>query len=128
MRISMKYNAAPTACEAFSYGEVEDYTVAITRGSNDRLDFIEPIVELGTLSIFPNPASINATLQLSDDYRGNVQLMVIAMDGRTVYSQQDSKSDSMLELCMPVNQLAKGIYTVVIFEGGKSITKRLIVE
>ncbi|MFZ4783923.1 MAG: fibronectin type III domain-containing protein [Flavobacteriales bacterium] len=29
MRVSMKYNAAPTACEAFSYGEVEDYTVII---------------------------------------------------------------------------------------------------
>ena len=27
MRISMKYNAAQTACETFSYGEVEDYTV-----------------------------------------------------------------------------------------------------
>jgi hypothetical protein len=23
----MKYNAAQTACESFSYGEVEDYTV-----------------------------------------------------------------------------------------------------
>ena len=29
MRISMKYNAAPTSCETFSYGEVEDYTIAI---------------------------------------------------------------------------------------------------
>jgi bacillolysin len=27
MRVSMKYNAAPTTCEAFSYGEVEDYPV-----------------------------------------------------------------------------------------------------
>ncbi len=27
MRVSMKYNAAQTACETFSYGEVEDYTV-----------------------------------------------------------------------------------------------------
>ncbi len=27
MRVSMKYNAAPTACEAFSYGAVEDFTV-----------------------------------------------------------------------------------------------------
>jgi hypothetical protein len=27
MRVSMKYNAIPTACETFSYGEVEDYTV-----------------------------------------------------------------------------------------------------
>jgi hypothetical protein len=25
----MKYNAAQTACEEFSYGEVEDYTVNI---------------------------------------------------------------------------------------------------
>lgn len=29
MRISMKWNAAPTSCETFSYGEVEDYTVNI---------------------------------------------------------------------------------------------------
>jgi bacillolysin len=28
MRITMKYNAAPTSCETFSYGEVEDYTVS----------------------------------------------------------------------------------------------------
>jgi PKD repeat protein len=30
MRVSMKYNSAPTPCETFSYGEVEDYTVNIT--------------------------------------------------------------------------------------------------
>ncbi|MFT6850787.1 MAG: bacillolysin, partial [Sphingobacteriales bacterium] len=29
MRVQMKYNAAPTSCEAFGYGEVEDYTVEI---------------------------------------------------------------------------------------------------
>ena len=32
MRVSMKYNAAQTECEAFDYGEVEDYTVNITAG------------------------------------------------------------------------------------------------
>src|SRR5437868_5290765 len=29
MRVSLKYNAIPTSCETFSYGEVEDYTVNI---------------------------------------------------------------------------------------------------
>lgn len=29
MRVSMKYNAVPTSCESFEYGEVEDYTVVI---------------------------------------------------------------------------------------------------
>jgi len=29
MRVSLKYNSNPTSCEAFSYGQVEDYTVNV---------------------------------------------------------------------------------------------------
>ena len=29
MRVSMKYNAIPTSCESFGYGEVEDYSINI---------------------------------------------------------------------------------------------------
>ncbi|WP_370087784.1 GEVED domain-containing protein [Ekhidna sp.] len=35
MRVSMKYNGIPTACESFQYGEVEDYTVNITGSAGD---------------------------------------------------------------------------------------------
>ncbi|WP_203294982.1 GEVED domain-containing protein [Luteirhabdus pelagi] len=35
MRVSMKYNGIPTACETFTYGEVEDYTVNITGAGAD---------------------------------------------------------------------------------------------
>ena len=36
MRVTMKYNAAPTGpCETFSYGEVEDYTIAIAASGPD---------------------------------------------------------------------------------------------
>lgn len=35
MRVSMKYNALPTACETFTYGEVEDYTVIIEGNAPD---------------------------------------------------------------------------------------------
>jgi Zn-dependent metalloprotease len=35
MRVSMKYNGIPTACEAFSYGEVEDYTINIVGSTAD---------------------------------------------------------------------------------------------
>ncbi len=30
MRVSLKYNAIPTSCEVFPYGQVEDYSVVIT--------------------------------------------------------------------------------------------------
>jgi chitodextrinase len=35
MRVSMKYNGVPTSCEAFSYGQVEDYTVNIQAAAAD---------------------------------------------------------------------------------------------
>lgn len=35
MRVSMKYNAIPTSCEAFTYGEVEDYTVILSEATAD---------------------------------------------------------------------------------------------
>ncbi|PZO32373.1 MAG: secretion protein [Flavobacteriaceae bacterium] len=57
MRVSMKYDGIPTACEAFSYGQVEDYTVnivATARGENNIQNEIK---------LYPNPASsvINLT-------------------------------------------------------------------
>ncbi len=54
MRVSMKYNAVPTACESFSYGQVEDYTVNITStaklsdtASNEEIAFV----------LYPNPVN-----------------------------------------------------------------------
>ncbi|WP_052461215.1 M14 family zinc carboxypeptidase [Psychroserpens mesophilus] len=32
MRVSMKYNGVPTACEGFAYGEVEDYNIYLFNG------------------------------------------------------------------------------------------------
>ena len=42
MRVAMKYNAAPTSCETFPYGEVEDYTVKIVEGTaTDEPDYCD---------------------------------------------------------------------------------------
>ncbi len=35
MRVSMNYNAIPTSCQSFTYGEVEDYTVVISAAGPD---------------------------------------------------------------------------------------------
>jgi len=35
LRVSMKYNAIPTSCEVFGYGEVEDYTVILGGATPD---------------------------------------------------------------------------------------------
>jgi len=35
MRVSMSYNATPTSCQSFTYGEVEDYTIVIAASGPD---------------------------------------------------------------------------------------------
>ncbi|WP_449404073.1 GEVED domain-containing protein [Flavobacterium laiguense] len=59
MRVSMKYNGVPTACEAFSYGQVEDYTVNIASGAKEsetsRTETSRNSIT--DIKLYPNPTS-----------------------------------------------------------------------
>lgn len=59
MRISMKYNAAPTACESFSYGEVEDYTVDFDASSGGDTEAPTPPTSLVALNVGATSAEID---------------------------------------------------------------------
>ncbi|WP_394369532.1 GEVED domain-containing protein [Aquimarina mytili] len=67
MRVSMKYNAIPTSCESFQYGEVEDYIVNITDDGGPGGDACT-----GGISSFPYSQGFENTLgswsqSLADD-------------------------------------------------------------
>jgi len=50
MRVSMKYNATSTACESFTYGEVEDYSISIGGGTPDTQAPTAPALSAGTVT------------------------------------------------------------------------------
>jgi PKD repeat protein len=56
MRVSMKYNAPPTSCEIFAYGEVEDYTVS----------FGTPQPPVANFSATPTTAITGQNVQFTD--------------------------------------------------------------
>ncbi len=65
MRVMMKYNGAPDACESFSYGEVEDYTVNVVEGSGTTpSDFF--FENTNQMSI-PDRSSITSTIDVPSD-------------------------------------------------------------
>lgn len=69
MRVSMKYNAAPTACETFSYGEVEDYTINVQATASPSKGVEPKEVENEsntTISVYPNPAYNIINVKLSN--------------------------------------------------------------
>ena len=57
MRVSMKYNAAPTPCEGFTYGEVEDYPVSFVA--------VVPDTQAPTAPVLSSPSNTETTISLS---------------------------------------------------------------
>lgn len=81
MRVTMKYNSAPTACETFSYGEVEDYGVIVSATSFNNFTNENPFAtEIGNeentqVIIWPNPASEMINIAINNGSRfGKVRI------------------------------------------------------
>lgn len=123
MRVSMKYNAAQTACETFSYGEVEDYTVNI--GGAAIAGFNASFAgDLGNennifdYTMSPNPANEFLNVKMADNR--NASFRVIN------YLGQQVESGKISENAINVSKLGAGIYLFEVNDGQKRITKKFI--
>ncbi|RED47979.1 M14 family zinc carboxypeptidase [Seonamhaeicola aphaedonensis] len=77
MRVSMKYNGTPTACESFSDGEVEDYTITIESTGPDV-----------TPPSAPTGLAANNTTDSTTDISWNASTDNVGVTGYDIY--QDS--------------------------------------
>ena len=122
MRVSMKYNAAPTACETFTYGEVEDYTVNIGASARPLTEIADQIgneQNIYDLTLYPNPTQS--------------ELNIATIDGREVsyrivnyLGQEVSKGKFSTKESINVSNLINGIYIFEINDGQKSVTKKFV--
>jgi chitodextrinase len=116
MRVSMKYNASPTSCEVFSFGEVEDYTVNITTTAR----FDEVSVTKISFNLYPNPVKgdvVNiADLDSPSTYR------IFNMLG------QELGSGKIENDAINVDSLNSGTFLLEVSNGTSTSTKRFIKE
>ena len=124
MRVSMKYNGIPTACESFQYGEVEDYIVNIgsatatfTGPSNVTADAFA-IENAFDFSIYPNPVT-----------RGLLNVNVLGADAQkfTIYNMlgQIVRAGAFNDT-LDVSKLDSGVYMLEIQVGNATMSKRFI--
>lgn len=122
MRVSMKWKAAQTACESFSYGEVEDYSITIGTSSASRATVVAD-EELGNeeaifnASVYPNPAANNVTIGIKDFRTAN--FAIVNMLGQTVRQGTANRA-------IDISDLPTGAYIVTITDGQKTLKERLI--
>ncbi|WP_313501801.1 M4 family metallopeptidase [Kaistella carnis] len=113
MRVSMKYNGIPTACETFSYGQVEDYTLNI-KAAGTVTTLVNTVAD--TVNVYPNPVKDILNINAKGDY--NYQL--ISIDGKIV------KDGNQSENAVNVQSLPTGIYIVKITQDGKTSSHKVI--
>ena len=123
MRVSMKYNAAQTACETFSYGEVEDYTVNIGAAAVTNITS-KTEIELGDenslfdIKMYPNP--VNDILKVTMNDNRVASFRIINFLGQQVDGGQ------LAENAINVSKLAAGVYFFEVNDGQKTIIKKFI--
>lgn len=114
MRVSMKYNAIPTACETFSYGQVEDYTLNIVSAA--RADE-EIVAAKADIRVYPNPVS--DVLNVSG-LEGNTRYRILNMMGQEV-AKGDASGGSI-----GVVGVAAGNYILELISDSTTTIRRFI--
>ena len=124
MRVSLKYNAAPTACESFQYGEVEDYIVNVSTSTTTSFTDLDTLNETASqaasfdFSIFPNPVTrgqlnVNVTGSEAEHYA------IYNILGQIVHSGNFSNT-------LDVSRLKSGMYIIEVTIGTQKHSKRFV--
>ncbi len=77
MRVSMKYNGIPTSCEAFSYGEVEDYTVNLVAGVTDTTAPVITLTGAATVNLTVGDTYTEQGATATDNVDGNLTSSIV---------------------------------------------------
>ena len=122
MRVSMKYNAIPTSCESFTYGEVEDYIVVIGSApfnvTNTQTEIVSNHSEI--FKVYPNPVRGNTL---------NVELLGVSATDYTIFNMLGQViSEGDFTNMVDVSSLQSGAYIIQINTANAKYVKRFIKE
>jgi len=116
MRVSMKNGGAPSACETFSNGEVEDYTVDFGNGS------VAPSkVSDFDMNLYPNPANNILNIRLSKNEE-KVNIKIYNALGKII----SEFNITGLEIKIDLSGFANGMYYIGADNGTNNTLKKFV--
>ncbi len=132
IRVSMKYNAAQTSCEAFSYGEVEDYTLNVVTGLRESSVEVPTFKTSLNTSIYPNPTSDEAKISVENFDNANLGKIQISLTDASGKAMQNITTENIesvqYEGTLDVRGYKAGIYFVTVVTNGEKQVKRLVIQ
>lgn len=122
VRVSMKYNAIPTSCETFSYGQVEDYSINITASGAIATEGVAgglfETTETSSFALYPNPVENELNVSFANSNGYSYRIM-------NTLGQQLSNG-VITGNPIDVNRLGTGVYIIELNNGIKKIVKKFV--
>ena len=125
MRVSMKWNSTPNACENFTHGEVEDYSVNIrnnkSRAKNISMTAYQKLgheAQVFTADFYPNPARNFIKIKMANNKNLNFRIS-------NVLGQEVLKG-KINHATINISDLRKGTYILNINDNQKVFTQKFI--
>lgn len=114
---------------AWVQNDADKRVVNVARSSG--ADFptnIKQVVTLDNVAIYPNPANNQANLQLTLSQSADVQVNVVDVTGRLIYTVAEAGLHSGANnIAIPTNTFAAGTYNVIINSNGSQLSQKLVV-
>jgi len=89
-------------------------------------DTREVLVDASIINLYPNPVSDNITIELENEWKGDLQIRVINMLGQVKADFKSSKTGTSFQLDWDAKQLPTGIYEILISNGEKMVATSFI--
>jgi hypothetical protein len=89
---------------------------------------IHELAQSGDMSLFPNPATDQLTVELDLGAASTAQFSILDMTGRTVFVRSVSANDRKLDLDLATLGMAPAVYMVRLDNGLGQRTEKLVVR
>lgn len=122
-------NAGVIYAATYGKGLLINTTNKVAKRADVSITNVEPINKVESLSIYPNPASSQATIAYSLNNTSKVVFKVYDMNGRLI-STLDKGQESMglHNQIIEVNHLTQGVYMIQMLTNSSTRTAKLIVK
>jgi glycosidase len=90
------------------------------------LDAEEELAAARSLLVYPNPIQHGSMVELNSSFRGIVQLQVVDVTGRVLYSEKVNKTQQTLQQPLNLQHLAGGLYYLQVQQDGKKNVRKMV--
>lgn len=80
--------------------------------SVDVLTALEPVQAISSMQLFPNPAELEATLELTLADHAALTVQVISLTGEVIFTQVDAQPASHVQYTLDLSRMPAGMYLV----------------